>query len=91
MTTSCDYIPCSKVIKNPKPGQRFCPMPATCRQKWHWEQHLPGVVSGIRQLKAGGWSVTTHYRIQPSVRIGERVSLEIDRKRRPYASTEDKQ
>jgi len=84
--TRCAYTPCNKTIRNPKSGQRFCSAPDTCRQSWHREQNLPGVVSGVRQLKSGGWSVTIHYPTQPAVRIKERVSLEIDRKSRPDAS-----
>ena len=56
---------------------RFCRIPGNnCRQKWHREHTAPGVVTGLRQLKSGSWSVTVKYPSLPEVQNGDRVLVE---------------
>ncbi len=83
---NCDY--CRTSIDNPKPGQRFCSDHAKhCRQRWHHEHQLPGVVKLMRQIKGGKWSVTIHYPDQPAVHIDQRVAmLKTEPNSRPEAS-----
>lgn len=90
MTTTqpCDY--CHAPFTPKRKGQRFCGDPQkACRQKWHQENaNLPGTVKGLRQIKTGEWSVTTHYPTRPPVNIGTRVRLETTAEPRQDASTE---
>lgn len=79
----CAY--CHDPIKDPKPGQRFC-RDKPCRQRWHRGQHRQGVVTGVRKLKSGQWSVTIRCPELPAVRPGSEVSLETGKIRRPDAS-----
>lgn len=93
MRARCEYEPCGEVIEDPKPGQRFCSEKTGrhCRQKWHHESQLPGVVKLMRPIKGGKWSVTVHYPEQPAVHIDQRVALlETEPNSRPEASQEPK-
>jgi hypothetical protein len=84
---NCDY--CGKPIENPKGDQRFCSWKTDthCRQKWHHEHQLPGVVKVVRKLKGHKWTVTIHYSEQPAVGINQRVArLETEPNSRTEAS-----
>lgn len=75
MTNHCEH--CGKPIPNDKRKRRFCPAPAGCRQAWHRENTVPGVVSaGPRQLKSGKWQITVIYPTLPPVKNGDRVLVE---------------
>lgn len=71
----CEY--CKETFNPTRPGQRFC-VGKSCRQKFHREQNLPGEVTGIRQLKRGGWSVTVKVSNLPDLNIGSRVDFKSD-------------
>ena len=73
----CEYEPCGEVIEDPKPGQRFCSEKKTgrhCRQKYHHEHQLPGVVKRCGRIKGGKWSVTIHYPEDPKVSVDQHVA-----------------
>lgn len=87
MTTRCDYKPCNRVIKNPKPGQHYCQ--DKCRSADWREKKLPGQVTSLRKLKNGDWSVTVHFRKQPGINIGSAVRLETTPDSRSNAFSEE--
>ena len=69
---TCDYCGASYKGKG-----RFCRVPGNnCRQKWHREHTVPGVVTWVRQLKTGKWRVAIDYPDLPEVRNGDRVLIE---------------
>lgn len=67
---------CFDIFTPSRPGHRYCT--DKCRAAAHREKTLPGTVTGLRQLKGGGWSVTVHYPQQPAgLNIGARVALDM--------------
>lgn len=72
MTDRCLY--CDEPFERKTPEQNFCSDPKKhCRQRWHRENKLPGVVRGLKQLKNRSWSVTIHYPGRPDVQREMRV------------------
>jgi hypothetical protein len=66
----CDF--CHQPIPKARPGQRFHGYPRQCRQYWH---RLTGLVTSIRQLKSGRWSMTIHCQSLPAVKRGARIRV----------------
>ncbi len=75
---NCSY--CLKHIPHPRPQQRFCSQPKTCRQNF---PHLTGIVTSIRQLKSYRWAMTVHCQSQPAVKRGVRIRFQNHDKSRP--------
>ena len=70
--STCDYCDASFKGKG-----RFCRIPGNnCRQKWHREHTAPGIVTGLRQLKSGAWSMTVKYPDLPELQNGDLVLVE---------------
>lgn len=88
---NCDY--CHARIDNPKPGQRFCSEAwRHCRQRWHHEHQLPGMVKRCGRIKGGKWSVTIHYPEDPGVSVDQHVArLETEPNSRPEPSRDTNQ
>lgn len=87
MTDHCEY--CQKPLAKSRRKRRFCPAPAGCRQAWHREHTSPGIVTGLRQLPSGKWSITIRYPDQPDLQMGSRVLVEKADISRPEPSSGD--
>jgi hypothetical protein len=59
--TNCAY--CHKKFEPAIPNQRF--HSPRCKAAWHRENVPSGVVTNLRPLKRGGWSVTIKYAALP--------------------------
>lgn len=67
---------CYGIFTPRRPGHRYCA--PKCRAAAHREQSLPGTVTGVRQLKSGGWSVTVAFPDRPDgINIGARVAIDL--------------